>query len=125
MRLAVAHASADTAGRHRYAHARAGAHTVAVKQHLIYALVVVFIGIARAAGWVCVTFDKRVARCHPHNRFSTYVWHEHRFLCWRWLSSHSVLGDGREYRDMIPWAPLDGRGIHVHVYPAGSRPKFL
>jgi hypothetical protein len=86
-----------------------------VKQHLIYALVVVFIGIARAAGWVCVTFDKRVARCHPHNRFSTYVW----------LSSHSVLGDGREYRDMIPWAPLDGRGIHVHVYPAGSRPKFL
>lgn len=32
--------------------------------------------------------DRRLARCDPHARFGTLVWHRHSLLLWQWWAVH-------------------------------------
>src|SRR5947209_17825644 len=92
---------------------------------LIYVYLLVIVAEAEVARRVRETFDRWVCNCEPHERFGTYVWHTHtfRFLRWRrrWLAHHSVLEDGTDYREIIPWGEMRDSDVQVRVYPAGSR----
>ena len=40
------------------------------------------------ADWI----DRRLARCQPHQRYGTHVWHYHSFLGHRWFTTHGNAG---------------------------------
>lgn len=97
-----------------------------MKTRLMFEGILLLIRVVSVIGWLQREFDKRVATCHPYHwqrqgedMATTYVWHTHTFLRWKWLASHSP----GEARDMIPWEDLTASGEHIHVrvYPAGSR----
>jgi hypothetical protein len=91
-----------------------------MKVQLIYRLLMALLTVAMAEATVRQWLDKHLATCQPDERFGTFVWHTHRWWRRRWLASHSILDDGTEYRDLIPWADLRDTDIHVRVYQAGT-----
>ena len=62
------------------------------------ALICLWWGIVTPPYWLFEHVIDRLAECAPNNTFGTFVWHEHRFLLWKWLASAcDKPGDGAQY----------------------------